>query len=765
MQLSDFLTAYAPALTNEILRQFAPLYTPTVNARAALDIPDCKRRLFAAQQDTVMAVAAAFRQHRAVGIAGEPGFGKTFTTLALARFMGCRRVLVLCPPHLVEEWREEVERCLAHCPAYIIETITDLEKALVVSQRTSAPMQVWILAHSRAKLRYAWEPAVWRKPWRVEGQRVEQLRCPHCGQELLDDAGAALGLSDFRTAQQHCPQCQSALWQPIRTSRRLMPLASYIKHKHPGVFDLLVADECHEYKAASSAQALAFHKLMRACRRTLALTGTLSSGKASDVFPLLYRLSPEVRARYSHDETVAFVRDYGILEQVTYHDEHTRPNAESDEDGAGSIRKGEGRTVYERPGLSPALVPLLLNRFVFLRLADIAHALPPYEEIVHPVALPADVATAYQKLERQAIQWATQHKGSGLAQFLQALLAYPDQPWAGETLTAVASDGQGNRGRVQVARAPAFDPERRYPKEEALIEILTRERARGRKVLVFAIHTDTRDLLPRLTSVAAEAGVQLVALRAGGEARHRKRELRRLLTAGADGIVCHPRLVQTGLNLTDFPTIVFYQFDYSTYTLRQASRRSYRPSQTQPVEVHFLCYRETVQEKGLALMARKLRSALMAEGEFVDDGLSAFGEDNDITRELTRSLLHGHAVPGLEATFQALTMRPDGTESRGYLGEPQRTSAPGDITGGDTDDGVALVRPLVEASNDAQQRQQAQAQQRSEEIAWQRLEALRAAKQAAQARRAARRTVQQTLAGNPGQLSLFDVMPSTSTSH
>jgi hypothetical protein len=101
-----------------------------------------------------------------------------------------------------------------------------------------------------------------------------------------------------------------------------------------------------------AAQALAFHKLMRACRRTLALTGTLSSGKASDVFPLLYRLSPEVRARYAHDETVAFVRDYGILEQVTYHDEHTRPDAERDDpvrDGVGAQVQDGKQLVHHMP--------------------------------------------------------------------------------------------------------------------------------------------------------------------------------------------------------------------------------------------------------------------------------------------------------------------------------------------------------------------------------------------------------------------------------
>ena len=42
---------------------------------------------------------------------------------------------------------------------------------------------------------------------------------------------------------------------------------------------------------------------------------------------------------------------------------------------------------------------------------------------------------------------------------------------------------------------------------------------------------------------------------------------------GMDVMVCHPRLVQTGLDLVDFPTIVWFEKDYSVYTMRQASRR------------------------------------------------------------------------------------------------------------------------------------------------------------------------------------------------
>jgi hypothetical protein len=150
------------------------------------------------------------------------------------------------------------------------------------------------------------------------------------------------------------------------------------------------------------------------------------------------------------------------------------------------------------------------------------------------------------------------------------------------------------------------------------------------------------------------------------------------------------------------------------------------------VEVHFLCYTGTVQEKGLALMARKLRAALMAEGEFVEDGLSAFGDDGDITRELTRSLLHGHAVPGLEETFRALTevrAAPRASMAVDPAVAPQPTP--------EAKDAAVVVRAATNSE------------------AAQRLEVLRAMKKAEEAKRGKRLTLTRTLAGNPGQLSLF----------
>ena len=111
---------------------------------------------------------------------------------------------------------------------------------------------------------------------------------------------------------------------------------------------------------------------------------------------------------------------------------------------------------------------------------------------------------------------------------------------------------------------------------------------------------------------------------------------------GVDVLVCHPRLVQTGLDLVEFPTICWYETDYSVYTMGQASRRSWRIGQTQPVQVVFMAYRNTLQADALKLVAKRLQSALAVEGELPAEGLAAYGDDgDDLMLALARKIVAG----------------------------------------------------------------------------------------------------------------------------
>ncbi len=195
-------------------------------------------------------------------------------------------------------------------------------------------------------------------------------------------------------------------------------------------------------------------------------------------------------------------------------------------------------------------------------------------------------------------------------------------------------------GEEVVASAPALDLDL-LPKEERLLEILAAERKEGRKVAIFLEHTGTRDLLPTLESKLSQNGFSPLVLR-GQAVKPEKREdwLRENLETGQyDCLICNPNLVKTGLDLLDFPTIIFFQCGYSVFTLRQASRRSWRIGQDKPVRVFFMAYAETMQDQALSLMAQKMETSLAVEGELSDKGLAALSEsENSMVYELAKAL-------------------------------------------------------------------------------------------------------------------------------
>ena len=133
---------------------------------------------------------------------------------------------------------------------------------------------------------------------------------------------------------------------------------------------------------------------------------------------------------------------------------------------------------------------------------------------------------------------------------------------------------------------------------------------------------------------------------------------------GIDVMICHPRLVQTGLDLIDFPTICWYETDYSVYVMRQASRRSWRIGQTRPVKVVFMSYRNTLQADALKLVAKKLQSSLAVEGELPEDGLAAYGDDgDDLMMALARKIVSGDGEDEAE-TVEAVFAQAQGRRGR-----------------------------------------------------------------------------------------------------
>lgn len=108
---------------------------------------------------------------------------------------------------------------------------------------------------------------------------------------------------------------------------------------------------------------------------------------------------------------------------------------------------------------------------------------------------------------------------------------------------------------------------------------------------------------------------------------------------GINCLITNPSLVETGLDLNDFTTIIYYNVGYNLFTFRQSSRRSWRINQQAPkVDVYILFYKGTMQHRAIKLMATKLAVATTLEGNISDEGLSAMSECSDMTTLLAKEL-------------------------------------------------------------------------------------------------------------------------------
>ena len=642
MNLGQFIDTFKDAIAQRVVESYPPLYRPSENGHK---LPRLLRKPLGAQEDAIKGAALSLEAHRGTTVVGEMGTGKTFIAAAAAHLAGFKRVLVLCPPHLVPKWKREVEMTVPGARAVIVKSITDLERLRL--SVGSGPLFA-VMSREKAKLSYRWMPAVIER-WATSKGRLlrdeetgEPFRvpcCPDCTAQIVDKDGVPLTDEDLNRRKHTCAGCGSPLWQADKSGPARYPLADYVKHHMKGFFDLLVGDEVHEYKGRGSAQGIAAGVLADVCGKSLSLSGTLMGGYSSTLFHLLYRFSPEIRTDFGRSDEHRWIQRYGF-------EEHTvgKPDDDSVEDGRFSRRRKYRKVVRERPGLVPSALFHIIGNTVFLRLADVASGLPPYEEQVMLSSMDSEedatgysqrsaYNTVYEELRLKLAEALKAGSKRLLATYLQTLLAYPDGCTRGETVFDPRS------GDV-IVQVPPLSEERLYPKEKALIDMVAAERMEGRRVLVYATHTGTRDITGRMDDMLTRHGFRVAVMKADAVAPERREAwVADRVKEGIDVMICHPRLVQTGLDLIDFPTLIWYETDYSVYVMRQASRRSWRIGQTRPVKVVFMSYKNTLQADALKLVAKKLQSSLAVEGELPEDGLAAYGDD--LMMALARKIVSG----------------------------------------------------------------------------------------------------------------------------
>jgi hypothetical protein len=332
-----------------------------------------------------------------------------------------------------------------------------------------------------------------------------------------------------------------------------------------------------------------------------------------------------------------FAETYGVLEKVT--------TIEPSENACSKARVTT--TIKRRPGASPLLFgKYLMNMAAFVSLKDISEALPPYAEEVIAVEMDPPLREAYAKLEADISDALRKHHGNSsmISIGMNALLLYPDRPRSLGTLYGYVTNEDGERERFVISEPVDLDENFIYAKERRLIEEVKNELASGRKVQVFAVYTRKRDVTRRLQQLLLNEGVRAEILTAEIPPEQREAWYERKLQQGMQVCLAHPRLVSTGLDLLAFPSIFFVQTGYSIYTLRQASRRSWRIGQKQSVRVAFFAYSDSAQERCLRLMGKKLLVSLAMEGKLQGEGLQAMDDDGDLLTAMARELVTKQGV-------------------------------------------------------------------------------------------------------------------------
>lgn len=719
--VTKYLTRYGTAIAERIKNLFNPLFDPAKDTLSP-EVLEINRyiektagySLYEAQLAVAESIKRQLEKHKIGLIIAECGAGKTKIGLtAIAAAIAGQRAnqlqgkkaktfnIVLCPSHITKKWVREIEETLPDTEAGIIGGISDFDRFYrkyeqgdkscyaVISKETArdgymhAPAVIWSARHKTFVCPDC--GTVIEMPVSVDGssymvksdqfffkrQSSANHKCAHCGTPLWTMLNSNKEKHDWikiggygfvykRFALQHLDKAKNPVFEErihevvrgtirMRGALRKYPLSTYIKKRYKGRIDALIVDELHQYNNESG-QGDAMNDLFIAAKKAVGMTATLINGYSSGIFHLLYRIMPGMMKMDCKDyqRPNDFISEYGVLE-TTYEE------IEQDYNSNRRTVKSKKQT-RQRPGVSPLVYSrFLLEYAAFLSLSDMGKDLPEYEEIPVPVYLPKNIMSVYSNLEkslREVLQDDRKAAQKILSTYLNLLTAYPDQPYSQPPVIHPISG-------ITIVEPPDLgDIDTVMMKDEKGLEIIKRKIAAGDKVLIYTNWTRLDSQQKFLKLLTAE-GYRTEILPAKVQPIKREEWVADRLAGGLQILIVNPSLVETGLDLNAFTTLIFYDTGYKLFTLRQASRRSWRINQTASrVEVYMLYYANTMQHKAMRLMATKLAVAGIIEGGFSEEGLAAMSQCEDMTTLMAKELMLGikDNVEDVSAAFKRMAI-------------------------------------------------------------------------------------------------------------
>lgn len=449
--------------------------------------------------------------------------------------------------------------------------------------------------------------------------------------------------------------------KPIKKSRRFPRKVSaidYIRRKMKNFFDLTIVDEIHLTKSGNTAQGNALGSLAAASKKLVGGTGTLFGGKAEDVYYILWRLFPSMMKAngFEYTEVSKWNHEFGNVERttITYGSDSTGDEYSNKNSHGGKNTRSSLKVL---PGISPFVYgKFLVQNSCLVRLVDVWP--DPVELVDVPtilVPMNTELRDGYNNMVR-TFEREIDNRKDGKKLYLpltQNGVAYPDNPFTYPDIDYRLLYDEGVLKRQRVWNAVRLDTNLLLNKEKKLQELVQDEMSQGRKTIVYVRDTGSssegRDVRPRLQKVLNDIGAKVTILDTTTTATNNRSEWleQKIVDEDYDVCIVSQELVKVGLDLLCTPTLIFYQFSWSLFTINQAARRAWRIGQTEECRLFYLAYEESYQEQMAQLIAKKKKATAAISGDVSSDGLSAMlGDEGDLQAMLVNSIKKGEVIKG-----------------------------------------------------------------------------------------------------------------------
>ena len=638
------------------------------------------------QIEKIHAILASLDAHNRAVFSGDTGIGKTFTGIATAFVRAVQKLsanpnshynaYVVAPPHLVKKWGNEAKKMLSDVMEVNVVEVKTFKDVLPLTKKAeyNKGFNLFVVSKAKNSLTYQTELHYETRKW-FEKEEVKQngktftskewkwqYRCPDCFGELCEATSVEeVGLlkNPFKRGKtpKRCGHCGSKLHKPVKG--KTSPAEFINRYGKTKCIDILIVDELHEEKAKDTLRASAFGQLIAKSDEVLGLTGTFLGGYASHAFYTLFRMFPRLFKEdlyMNWGDVNDFILEFGGSEthtQITDWDEyHQKPR-----------ELGRSFGTKERADLSPRLLDILLPMVIFARLDELkfldeSASLPKYTELSHKVEHEGFFAAAqgeYLKELARASNYVfkTDKDRSGYGKLKVDALLVPDIPFKETNIELELEDGF-----EEIKYVPPVTREE-YPvtnKERKLIEIIKDAYIQDKKCLVYHdfVNSGLREDL--IEVITRETGLRVEELKSSIGADKREAWLKQV---DCDVLITNPELVKTGLDLLEYPTIIFYQQAYSSYnvfTMRQAAKRAWRIGQRVDCEVHSIAYAGTAQQTALNLIGSKMNISQGVEGRLSSGSdIASEAEEENLQIAMARALLKNERIEA-EAGSSAKTL-------------------------------------------------------------------------------------------------------------